>query len=250
MKQDCADVFAIPEGENASSYSDFLTLFMAAEEEAEQPFSDRFLRDIVMSLLIAGRDTTAATLSWLFLMLAKHPLVSKTLREEVDRCCPKGQHPSFDCVKESAMPYLNAVVWETLRLFPPVAADPKIAAADDVLPDGTFVPKGAEIAYLPYAMGRLTELWGPDAELFQPERWIPFSQPNLFKFPVFQAGPRICLGMSMALLEVKITAVQLVQNFEMSLVNDTSTAYKLGPTICIRDGLHVRLTSVTSEESC
>merc|ERR1719183_2641075 len=90
-------------------------------------------------------------------------------------------------------------------------------------------------------MGRLEELWGPHAEVFRPERWIPFSQPSLFKFPVFQAGPRICLGMNMAFLEAKITTVQLVQHFEVELVRDTPVAYKLGPTICVREGVDVNL---------
>merc|ERR1712151_374515 len=119
-----------------------------------------------------------------------------------------------------------------LRLYPPVPADPKVAAVDDTLPDGTFVPKGSEIAYLPYSMGRLEELWGPDAEAFRPERWIPFIQPSPFKFPVFQAGPRICLGMNMAILEVKITTVLILQHFKVELVADQPSSYKLGPTMC------------------
>jgi cytochrome P450 len=240
VKKDC-DTFDIPEGEAASTWNDFLTLFMDAEaNSASGHLSDEFLRDVIMSFFIAGRDTTASTLSWLFLMLAKHPEIAQKLAAEVDKCCPVGSQPSFDKVKDTAMPYLNAVIWETLRLFPPVAASPKVAAADDVLPDGTFVPKGAEMVYMPYVMGRLEELWGADAEVFQPERWIPFSRPSFFKFPVFQAGPRICLGMEMALLEAKVTTVLLVQRFKVKLAReDTSIAYKLGPTICVRDGVDV-----------
>merc|ERR1712217_849873 len=105
--------------------------------------------------------------------------------------------PNFDTIRESQLPMLNAVVWEALRLFPPVAADPKCAAADDILPDGTFVPAGAEIAYLPFVMGRDPDAW-EDADKFIPHRWIPFKQPSLFELPIFQAGPRVCLGMQMA----------------------------------------------------
>ena len=91
-------------------------------------------------------------------------------------------------------------------------------------------------------MGRLEELWGPDAEQFRPERWIPFIAPSHFEFPVFQAGPRICLGMNMAIFEAKVTMVLLLQHFSFELASrDQSLAYKLGPTICIRDGLPLRL---------
>merc|ERR1712039_74511 len=91
----------------------------------------------------------------------------------------------------------------------------------------------------PYVMGRDPEAW-PDAEKFVPQRWIPFKQPSLFELPIFQAGPRVCLGMQMALFEVKITTVLLLQHYTLELVNPKqSWQYNLGPTICVQGGLHV-----------
>merc|ERR1711963_431924 len=109
---------------------------MDAEHVYKQQFSDVFLRDVVVSFLIAGRDTTACTLSWLFLMLGRNPEAAEKLSDEIRGALPSRNRPSCEAVKEANMPFLNGVVWETLRLYPPVPATPKVAAVDDTLPDG------------------------------------------------------------------------------------------------------------------
>jgi len=225
-----------PDGKVVFPKTDFLSLFMGAEQG---PFDDHFLRDVVMSFFVAGRDTTASTLSFLFLLLGQHPEIQRELQAEVDQKLA-GKSPTLDDLTDKNMPLLHAVVWEALRLFPPVAADVKCAAKDDVLPDGTFVPEGTEVAFLAYAMGRDPDLF-PDPTEFKPSRWIPFKTPSYFDLPVFQAGPRICLGMNMALFAVKVQAALLVQSFEVKLAPGASAVYKLGPTIALKDGLPVYL---------
>merc|ERR1712023_248005 len=110
------------------------------------------------------------------------------------------------------MPYLNGVLYETLRLYPPVPFDFKECHEDDTMPDGSQIPKGSMVMFLPYAMGRDADMY-PEPEKVKPERWIPFVAPAPHEFPVFQAGPRICLGMDMAIFEAKIAAATLLKRY-------------------------------------
>jgi len=91
-----------------------------------------------------------------------------------------------------------------MRLYPPIPLDTKIASGDDVLPDGTVVRKGWFVAYNIYSMGRMESIWGKDFMEFRLERWLKVDGSseveNPFKFPVFNAGPRICLGKEMAFI--------------------------------------------------
>ena len=125
--------------------------------------TDRQLRDVVMSFIIAGRDTTACLLSWTAVILATHPRVAAKVRAEVAAALPNLQEPTFETAGERQLPYLNAVLKEALRLYPPVPQDGKVAAVDDALPDGTHVPRGTIVAYFPWGMGRSEHIWGADA---------------------------------------------------------------------------------------
>merc|ERR1712048_1133484 len=103
--------------------------------------------------------------------------------------------------------------------------------------DGTFVPKGSEMNYVPYAMGLDPHLW-PDPLTFKPDRWIPFKQPSLFTMPVFQAGPRVCLGMQMALFEVRLVAAMVLQRFTFELSDPEQLShYQVNFVINVKEGL-------------
>eukprot|EP00930_Biecheleria_cincta_P050260 TRINITY_DN35432_c0_g1_i1.p1 TRINITY_DN35432_c0_g1~~TRINITY_DN35432_c0_g1_i1.p1 ORF type:complete len:565 (-),score=113.43 TRINITY_DN35432_c0_g1_i1:93-1787(-) len=194
---------------------DLLALFVQAEEQ--ENFSDSFLRDIVLNMVIAGRDTTACTLSWMFYALATNPEVQRQLCAEIDEKLPPGQKLTLKSLGASEMPYLNGVLYETLRMWPPVPSDQKRAVEDDILPDGTTVPRGTKLIFLPFATGHDPTLY-PEPEILRPERWIPFKAPSPFEFTVFQAGPRICLGMDMAIFEAKLVAVELLRYYNFRLV--------------------------------
>lgn len=117
--------------------------------------------------------------------------------------------------------YLHAAVYESMRLYPPIQFDSKFCVEDDVLPDGTMVKSGTRVTYHPYAMGRLEELWGEDCLEFRPQRWLKggvFHQENPFKYPVFQAGLRVCMGKEMALMELKSVTLSLLRRFHIQLV--------------------------------
>ncbi|KAF9607990.1 hypothetical protein IFM89_004387 [Coptis chinensis] len=128
----------------------------------------------------------------------------------------------YDEVKD--MVYTHASLCESMRLYPPVPADTKEATGDDVLPDGTVVKKGMRVTYHPYAMGRMENLWGKDWADFKPERWLErdesegklkFVGRDNFLYPVFQAGPRICLGKEMAFLQMKRVVAGVLRQFRI-----------------------------------
>lgn len=154
--------------------------------------------------------------------ICQYPKVQEKLLEEIENCIGNAS-PSYDQVKE--MKYANAIFNETLRLHPSVPKNVKEAAIDEILPDGTVVPKGSVIAWSPYVMGRCPRIWGPTAREFDPDRWINNKPPTSFEYPVFHAGPRMCLGKNLAELEGVFVLVSLFQKYHISAVPDQFVSY-------------------------
>ncbi|KAI9071941.1 hypothetical protein K1719_046086 [Acacia pycnantha] len=211
-----------------------------------------FVTDIVISFILAGRDTTSAALTWFFWLLRKHPNVEKEIIKEIKE---KSDGPVYDEVKD--MVYTHAALCESMRLYPPVPVDTKEAAKDDVLPDGTFVKKGTRVAYHVYAMGRSEKLWGSDWREFRPERWLKvaegpddtegtkwkFVQMDPFTYPVFQAGPRVCLGKEMAFLQMKRIVGGVLRRFKVVPVaaEAEEPVYIAHLTSLMKNGFPVRI---------
>ena len=175
------------------------TLLSALAQDTQDPIE---LRDQVLFMLTAARDTTAALLSWMFLMLAKHPSIFNNLRTAIlenfgTEHTSKGEI-SFMALKKCQ--YLQNVMYETLRIFPPGPLNSRVAVRDTTLPtgggpDGTSpiaVPKGQTINICVYAMQRRLDLWGDDAMEFKPERWE--TRKKDWTFLPFSGGPRTCMG--------------------------------------------------------
>lgn len=180
---------------------------------------ENLVADVVVSFILAGRDTTSAALTWFFWLLSSHPETEKNILMEIKE---KSEAPVYEEVKD--MIYTHASLCESMRLYPPVPVDTKEAVADDVLPEGTVVKKGDRIAYHPYAMGRIEEVWGSDWKEFRPERWLQeeevggnwkFMARDTYTYPVFQAGPRICLGKEMAFLQMKAVVAGVMRRFKV-----------------------------------
>ncbi|KAI3449736.1 hypothetical protein Pfo_006401 [Paulownia fortunei] len=178
-----------------------------------------FVTDIVISFILAGRDTTSAALTWFFWLLFKHPGVENEVLKEIRE---NSEAPIYNEVKN--MVYTHASLCETMRLYPPVPVSTKSAVNDDVLPDGTVVQKGTRISYHPYAMGRVEKVWGADWAEFRPGRWLEWEEKtekwsfvgrDPFTYPVFQAGPRICLGKEMAFLQMKRVVSGVLRRFRV-----------------------------------
>jgi cytochrome P450 len=218
--------------------SDLLSKIMSTEDASGNVVnpSDSELRDFVLNFMIAGRDTTANLLTWMLYELICHPDAIRRIREECDEVLSDHSPIEFDHV-HSKLKYLDAVVLESLRLHTPVPKDPKLAVSSDRLPDGTFVPAGAHVMYAPWIMGRLPSVWGDDALEWRPERFLNQPQPNPYKFPVFQAGPRICLGRNMALLEAKTCICVLLKNLDFELAPDFKIKYRTTVTLPSDTGL-------------
>ncbi|XP_030951486.1 cytochrome P450 94A1-like [Quercus lobata] len=191
---------------------DLLSRFLSSGHSDEN-----FVTDIVISFILAGRDTTSAALTWFFWLLWKNPEIESEILNEINE---KSEAPVFDEVKD--MVYTHASLCESMRLYPPVPMASKEAVNDDILPGGTVVKKGMKVTYFPYAMGRLEMLWGSDWAEFKPERWLQkeeeswkFVGRDPYTYPVFQAGPRICLGKEMAFLQMKRVVAGVLRRFEV-----------------------------------
>ncbi|KAI8910214.1 cytochrome P450 [Gorgonomyces haynaldii] len=200
-----------------SQRSDLLTLFMNARNEHGKPYNDQELTEHVMNLIIAGRDTTAQSLSWTIYYLFQNPEKLDLLLKEINETLGSQMVPDYEQVKN--MKYANAVFHEAIRLSPAVPVNIVTCFNDDVLPDGTPVPKGAKVVNSPYVMARCKEIWGEDAESFVPERWLGAKQPSQFEFVSFKCGPRICLGKSFAELEGVFVLVSFLRRFKYELTS-------------------------------
>jgi cytochrome P450 len=197
-------------------------------------YADEEIRDMVISFIMAGRDTTSSALTWFFWLLMRHRDVERDVLEEIasmrqqDSSDGAYAGEGFDLDDFRRMRVLHAALSETMRLYPPVAWDSKHAAAADVLPDGTRVGPGDRVTYFQYGMGRMEAIWGSDAGKFSPERWltVPADGPtgvSPFKYPVFQGGPRTCLGREMAFVQMKFVAGAILRRFDLRPVDEGRT---------------------------
>ncbi|RWR79796.1 cytochrome P450 94B3 [Cinnamomum micranthum f. kanehirae] len=211
--------------------------------------SDELLRDIIISFILAGRETTSSTLAWFFWLLSTTPQVEgKIIREleSVRTQFQKGPSELFDYQELQEMQYLHAAVSEALRLYPPVAVDSRACKEDDVMPDGSIVKKGQFVAYNAYAMGRLEAIWGRDCGSFVPERWLDekgmFRAESPYRFPAFHAGPRMCLGKEMGYIQMKSIVACVMERFEIDVLGkDQCPKHFLSLTMRIKGGLPVRV---------
>ncbi|POM57816.1 Cytochrome p450 [Phytophthora palmivora] len=236
---------AVQEMKGSDMVSLFLDRVSNSIDAEEKP---KYLRDIVVNFLIAGRDTTAQALSWFIFNISKNPRVEATIRMEIAEKLPKvSEGNAIPTMQEvGQLVYLEAALKETLRLYPSVPVEPKQTVADTTLSDGTFVPAGTAIGLATYAMARMTEVWGPDAEEFKPERWIdPMTGKLLtvsaYKFASFNAGPRMCLGMNLAMLEMKLVAAGLLTKFHIEVLNPDDVTYDLSLTLPVKGALNVKV---------
>ena len=212
-------------------YCDFLSRFMTMKDEQGNLPTDKYLRDLIVNFMLAGRDTTASGLSWTIFHVYQYPellekarkeIAQKTGADSMDVNIPGTditlQKPSFAQLRD--MSFLHAMFSESLRLNPPVPSDGKTAREDDRLPSGTKVNTGDMVAFMPFAMGRSPKLWDNPLE-YRPERWLDaegnFKRESPFKFSVFQAGPRQCLGVDFAYLEAKLILSLMLQRYNIKL---------------------------------
>ena len=172
-------------------------------------------------------------------MLIQHPQVEQRLYSEICRHFDTFDESEFTCSTLDELKYLNHILDEVLRLYPPVPVNFKRAIEDDFLPNGAFIEAGTEVQYNSWTLHRLKRLWGEDAEQFRPERWESEIKNSVgstsgihrFQYIPFHAGPRTCLGMQLALIEAKVLVVLVVKHFQFSL--SPGFANKIHPKKCL-----------------
>lgn len=179
------------------------------------------LRSQLLNILVAGRDTTAGLLGWIFWSLARDERVFTKLRGVILE-----EFGTYDAPKNltfsglKGCTYLQYVLSETLRLFPSVPINARVATKDTSLPRGggpdglspVYVKKGQEVSYSVYVIHRRKDIWGPDADEFKPERWA--ERKFGWEYLPFNGGPRLCLGQQFALTEAGYVVVRLMQKFD------------------------------------
>ncbi|TMW66982.1 hypothetical protein Poli38472_012098 [Pythium oligandrum] len=228
---------------------DLITLFLESHVERDGIETDvQLIRDMVVNFVFAGKDTTANAMSWFILMMNQYPDVAEKIRAEIRLKAPwLGQGellvPTLEDLKD--LTYLDAAIHENLRLNPPIAITARTSNAPTTLSDGTFINKGDRVVLMTYAQARQPTVWGEDAAMFKPERWIDSETGHLktfspFKFSSFLAGPRICIGRKFAMLEMKITLAVLMSRFEFTTVDDPfSITYDIALTCPVKGPLDV-----------
>ncbi len=214
-------------------------------EHAEVPLSDKQVHDHIMTFIAAGHETTANALTWTFYLLSEHPEAREKLLTEM-RTVLNGRTPTMEDMAN--MPYLDWVLNESMRLYPPAWIQGRHATEEFEL-DGVRFPAGTLFLLSQWVTHRIPELWG-DPDVFRPERWDPASEQKVQQgayFP-FGAGPRICIGMPFAQLEAKLILTTILQKYTPR----TTPGYhaEISPLITLRPKENLRMTLIpTSTES-
>jgi cytochrome P450 len=217
---------------------DILSLLLGARGEAGEAFTDREVRDQVMTLMFAGHDTSTSTLTFMMHELARHPEVAERLREEGEEALG-GDPPSVDQLEQ--MPYLEMVLDEVLRLYPPAWIGPRRAVREFEF-GGYTVPKGAYVNYCSWASHRIPEVF-PDPEAFIPERFTRERKAALPRgaYVPFGGGRRICIGKRFGQTEVKLVATMLLQRLRLDALPGRTMTVRQMPTLSPKGGLQMRV---------
>jgi cytochrome P450 len=218
------------------SHHDVLSLLMdAVDEETGKGFTNDELRNEVITLLLAGQETSAMGLSWAFYQLSKNPPAAREVSAEVTRVLG-GRIPSVEDIQK--LHYTRAVIEESMRLFPPVWLMFRKAVGEDRVFSGHVLPAGGTIWLSPYLTHRHPAFW-KNPEGFDPTRFLPEQSQGRhpFAYIPFGAGPRKCIGSAFAMLEMQIALAMTFQTYRLELVPAFQPEVDAGFTLRPRDGI-------------
>ena len=230
--------------ESRRDEADLLSMFLSArDEETGAVMTDRQLRDEVMTMLLAGHETTSLALSWTYCLLSQHPDVAQRVADEADRVIGGGR-AGFAHVEQLSC--TRKVIEESLRLYPPAWGFSRLAMADDEL-HGYRVPKGSIVFVIPFVIHRRPKLW-PEPDRFDPERFAPEHESvrPRFAYIPFGGGPRGCIGNQFAMLEAQLIVATIAQRYRIDLLPDQ--AIRPEPLITLRPTPGIRAT--ISKRTC
>ena len=215
--------------------SDIISRLIASVRDEPDPRIARVrMRDQLVTLLLAGHETTASTLSWAFYLLDRHPEVWEQLHDEAVRVFAAGP---LTTEALHGLTYTTRVLEEVMRLYPPVWLLPRIARADDEI-DGYRIPAGADVLISPYLLHRHPAFW-TSPETFDPERFDPAMAKgrDRYAYIPFGAGPRFCVGNNLALLEATVVLVTVARELRLRKTPDHEVVGEPMLTLRIRGGL-------------
>jgi cytochrome P450 len=215
-------------------------------------FSDEDLVNQLMTFLAAGHETTASAMTWAVYLLCKHPEVQSRVRAEIREQLPALSDLSVQMASQDidGLQYLNAVLNETMRIFPPVPLTQRETANDTTIA-GHFIPKATTVVICPWAINTSVHLWGDDAREFNPDRWMGVGKANTggadsnYAITTFLHGPRSCIGKDFAKAEFACLMAAFVGRYEFEL-EDPKWELEIqgGITAKPKGGLRIRLKEV------
>jgi cytochrome P450 len=233
---------ANPAATSQRGFEDLLSTLLATRYEDGSAMPAQQVRDEVMTLLLAGHETTAVSLSWTWLLLSLHPEVEQKLWDELATVL-NGRSPSMADL--ARLPYTERVVKEAMRLYPPVWAVVRTVAQDCEI-GGYVIPTDSAVIMSPWVMHRDRRYYDQPAE-FQPDRWLDpryKTAPRFSYFP-FAGGPRICIGAAFATTEAALVLATIAQKYQVRV--ETAAPIEPVPSITLRPrhGIPVTLTRRT-----
>jgi cytochrome P450 len=217
---------------------DLLSMLVRARDEDGRPLSFRQVRDEIMTLILAGHETTALALCWTFYLLATNPSVEEKLVREITGVLGEEPPSIHDLTR---LPYTEQVVRESMRLYPPAFAIARMAVRDCEI-GGYRVPRRASVVMSQWVMQRDSRFF-ENPECFNPDRWSDgfIEQLPRFAYFPFGGGPRVCIGSSFAMMEATLIVISIAQRFHLSLAPGCAVTPITSMTLRPKNGIRVVL---------
>ncbi|CAI5730056.1 unnamed protein product [Hyaloperonospora brassicae] len=226
--------------------NDIVSILLETTDDTGAPVRPNDVFNISLAGVLAGKDTTGDALSWLLHLLHENPQVENRLRTALLAHVPKLATDATyvpTMAELDGVTYLEATIRESLRLKPPAPCVTQHCTRDTVFADGTFVAKGTDTTLLYHASALLPSVWGPDAAVFRPERFLDEHEKLVLlpplKFIAFSAGPRKCVGRKLAMIEMKVVTACLVSRFHLVEVPGQDIRGTMGISLGMKNGMKV-----------
>jgi cytochrome P450 len=228
----------------AHDTGDLLSMLMQAQDTDGSQMNDQQLRDEMVTIVLAGHETTANALSWTWYLLSQYPEVEAKLHAELDSVLA-GRLPTMQDLRQ--LPYTEMVLKESMRLYPPI---PQVErqALEDVEIGGYTIPKGTTVVLSPHITHRDAR-WYEDPDTFKPERWMNDFERSLPKaaYMPFGGGARICIGNSFAMMEASLILATIASQYRLHLLNTEAIEMESVLTLRPKQDVRMRLEARTPQ---